>query len=590
MLSRAFGTGLAAIAALAASPVVANPADNHRTIAATPPMGWNPFNAFRLNYDESTVMAAAEALVQLGLKDDGYRYVNIDDGWWLRRDAGGITIRTNLYPSARLPDGTTSLKPFVDRLHAMGLKAGIYTDIGYNICSQRWEKATANLPEGNRGQREVGSLGHQLEDARAFSAWGFDLVKVDACGIADFGADLPEVMDGTYRPLGPIMLRERPGASDIARVEKLYADFAAALRKARPANPLLLSICAWGDADVNNWAGSYGQMSRTSSDINASWGAMLHNFDSAAVRPLFAGPGHWNDPDMLEVGNGDFDGNHLTEARAHMSLWAMIAAPLVLGFDLTRASPDILAVVRNRDVIAIDQDPAGNQGVIIAQQGDGQIIAKALATRGHKALAFVNRGDGRLHLSVPLADLNLSAQGVHLRDLWHGRQGTLRDGVVSVDLAPRETALLRIEARPIEAKVSVPADMPARIHVTEAGYLPPDRITRNQWVPARIGFLPSGTPITFAGRQETASIGVGAGAHLMVDLRGEFRRLSLAPEHVATDAYVIKVDGKAVPHGPLRNEALDLDLKGARQLELIAPAAKGEGASFIWHNLRFERQ
>jgi hypothetical protein len=250
-------------------------------------------------------MAAAQAMVRLGLRDDGYRYVNIDDGWWLQRGAKGIRIRTNLYPSARLPDGNTSLGP-CRRLHAMGLKAGIYTDIGYNTCSQRWEKTTANLPVGTLAEREVGSLDHQEADVRAFSRWGFDLVKVDACGIADFGADSPEVMSGTYRALGPIMLRDRPAASDTGKVESLYAGFAKAV-KARPDRPASsldlcmgrcrrqqLGTCLWSDvADKFR--------------ISTQHGRPCCTISTARPRSLFAGPGHWNDPDMLEVGNGEFD-------------------------------------------------------------------------------------------------------------------------------------------------------------------------------------------------------------------------------------------------------------------------------------------
>lgn len=242
--------GLAANAATLAVPAHAETGSTPaRIAAATPPMGWNPFNVFRLDYDESDVMAAAEALVRLGLADDGYRYVNIDDGWWLQRTAKGIRIRTNLYPSARLADGTTSLRPFVDRLHAMGLKAGIYTDIGYNSCSQRWEKTTPNLPVGTRAEREVGALGHEVHDARAFfTEWGFDLVKVDACGIADFGAQAPEVRDGTYRMLEPLIVRGKPGLSDTTAVERLYAHFAEAVRQAPTGRAPIISICAWGEA------------------------------------------------------------------------------------------------------------------------------------------------------------------------------------------------------------------------------------------------------------------------------------------------------------------------------------------------------
>ncbi|VXC34904.1 glycoside hydrolase family 27 protein [Sphingomonas sp. 8AM] len=253
--------------------------------APTPPMGWNPYNVFDLNYGEAEVMAQADLLVSSGLAQVGYDHVNVDDGWWLRREGDTIRVRTTIYPSAALPDGTTSLRPFVDRLHAMGLKAGIYTDIGLNTCSQRWRPQTPNLPEGTVRQREVGTFGHHAPDAvLLFAKWGFDFIKVDACGVADFTPDVPEVKDGTLRPFAPLIVREHPARSDATGLARQYASFVAAVRRAAPGRTPLVSICAWGQADVNDWAGRYAQMSRTSFDISPNWKAMLFNFDSAAPR------------------------------------------------------------------------------------------------------------------------------------------------------------------------------------------------------------------------------------------------------------------------------------------------------------------
>jgi hypothetical protein len=249
----------------------ANGPRHTRGSAATPPMGWNSWNAFRTEVDEAKVMGAAQALVGTGLAKLGYVYVNIDDGWWLKRRQSDQTvqIRTRIFPSAKIRNAKdTSFKPFVDQLHSMGLKAGLYTDIGRNACSQAFDLHSPNLPEGTVAEREVGLYGHVDGDIkRYFQDWGFDYIKVD--------------------------------------------------------------VRAWGKSVGNSW--------RTSGDIYPRWSRMLHSFDSVATRALYAHPGAWNDADMLFIGAGDFDENHLTEARSHFTLWAMSNSPLLIGYDLRMA-------------------------------------------------------------------------------------------------------------------------------------------------------------------------------------------------------------------------------------------------------------
>jgi hypothetical protein len=223
-------------------------------------------------------------------------------GWWLRRRADGrIEILTAMFPSAALPDSGTSFRPFVDRLHAMGLKAGIYTDIGRNACSQIWDPNSPNLPVGTQEEREVGTFGHQQADMQLLlGEWNFDFVKVDACGLADYVPGKRAVDSGQYRALGPYIVRGHAGQSDSAGVERLYADLKSAIAAARPTGDAVLSICTWGEAHVADWAKRYGNLWRTSPDIHPTWKSMLRNFDSAASRALYAGPGSWNDPDMLQ--------------------------------------------------------------------------------------------------------------------------------------------------------------------------------------------------------------------------------------------------------------------------------------------------
>lgn len=550
-------------------------------------MGWNPFNAFRLAYDESMVMRNAEALVRLGLAGKGYRYVNID-GWWLNRNADGIAIRTNLFPSAALKDGKTSFRPFVDRLHAMGLKAGIYTDIGRNNCSQHWDKDSPNLPEGTVAQREVGTMDHNRADAQMYFAdWGFDFIKVDACGVADYAPGTPDVQSRRYRAVPPMIVRDNAVLSSPEALEKLYADFAIATRDAAKSEPPVLAICAWGEADVNDWAGRHGQMWRTSGDIRPTWASMLRNFDSAAPRALFAAPGRWNDPDLLEIGNGDFDGDHLTEARAHMSLWAIIAAPLMLSYDLDKAPATIHEIAGNRAVIAINQDPAGNQGIILSSEGDREVIAKQLATRGAKALALINRGDATQRLSVDLTKLELVPAATRIVNVWTGQDVAPAGKMLVVTLAPRETLLLGLEGKPIDPLAIHPAEMPARISVAEHGFKPATRTVDKPWVPARVGFSPDGAPIMVDGKHDHRALGVAAGSKVHFALNGEFRTLNVSPmvEGALRADYRIYGDGRLLHRGPADGKPLVVSVADVRQLEFVAPHHTEAMQSFVWANV-----
>lgn len=415
--------------------------------APVPPMGWNPWNAFGTSVTEERIMAVADTLVKSGLAEAGYRYVNMDDGWWLKRRADGrILVRTTMFPSAVTADGNTSLKPFTDHLHAMGLKAGIYTDIGRNSCAQAWGGPDGpNHPEGSVAEREIGSLDHQAQDMKLiFGEWNFDYIKVDACGPADFQAEKPHVKDGTFRALGPWIVRGRPDAVNDARIEGLYASLDAAIAAVRPKRDYVFSICSWGEAGVQRWGYKRGNLWRTSEDISANWKSMLDNFDSAAAHPETVGPGHWNDPDMLEIGNGEFDAGHLTEARAHMSMWAILSAPLLLGSDVTKWPQSLIDVAGNREVIAIDQDPAGRPGAIISKTGDSEVVVKALAGGG-RAVALINRGSAPVTASVTLAQLGFSGP-VTVRDLWTHKDASPVYDAITVTLAAHETRLLRVSA------------------------------------------------------------------------------------------------------------------------------------------------
>jgi hypothetical protein len=243
---------------------------------------------------------------------------------------------------------------------------------------------------------------------------------------------------------------------------------------------------------------------------------MLHNFDSAAPRALFAGPGHWNDPDLLEIGNGAFDRNHLVEARAHLSLWAILAAPLMLSYDLTVSSPELLEIVKNPEVIGIDQDPAGNQGVILAKTEATEIIYKSLARRGSKAVALINRETRPVTLTLDLADLHLSHSApTRVRDVWEHQEETITGGTLQVELAPHQTALLQVEGTPQDRNTYFLDEMPSQVEVIESGSKQYSTPATADWVPAQVGFLPSGEPISVAGVRDTAGIGVAPGSRLI---------------------------------------------------------------------------
>jgi hypothetical protein len=554
-------------------------------------MGWNPWNAFRTEVTEAKILDIADKLVSSGLAQRGYRYVNVDDGWWLRRRADGrVEVRTSMFPSAAMPDGSTSLRPFVDRLHAAGLKAGLYTDIGRNACSQIWDANSPNLPVGTQAEREIGSHDFQAQDMRLmFEEWNVDFVKVDACGLADYVPAKASVKSGQYRPFGPYIVRGQPDRSDNDKVEQLYANLRQAIDAVRKGD-YVLSICSWGEARVADWAKQYGNSWRTSPDIRATWKSMLANFDSSASRPLYAGPGRWNDPDMLQVGNGEFDAQHLVQARAHMSMWAIINAPLILGTNLTKSPQGVIDVAGNPDVIAINQDAAGNQGVTVLRDGDTQVVVKSLAERGAKAVALINRGGSQVSISVPLARLNLDAEGdTVIHDVWSGSRRKLSGQRIVAILHPFETMLLVAKGRP-ELKTGVYlSEMPARINVAESGSLPAGQ----KWVPAQANAAPSGAPLNIGGKVYDNGLGVLVNSRLEVRLDKAFGRFRVTPGALDSAAeavsYRVYGDGKLLSEARIgRAGELDVDVTGVQTLELVAEAP-GAAFAVAWADARVER-
>ncbi|KQW48240.1 MULTISPECIES: NPCBM/NEW2 domain-containing protein [unclassified Roseateles] len=441
--------------------------------AATPPMGWSSWNAFRVDITEQKVLASAQVIVDSGLAAAGYRNINVDDGWWLKRRTsdGRLLVRTGLFPSADLGAGKdSSLRPFTDRIHAMGLKAGLYTDIGRNACSQAYDADSPNLPEGTHAEREVGLMGFVEQDVKLFfGEWNFDYLKVDGCGLSSYGRDRPHVASGQYREYTPTIVEGSINQSDIEGTKRLYAGLRQALHQVRPANDYMLSVCLWGTVNVRSWGQDYGTLWRSSRDIWKGFAQMVHNFDTVATREFYAGPGRWNDPDMLEIGNGDFDGNHLLEARTHLGLWAIVAAPLMIGTDLSKTSPAIIDLLKAPEVVAINQDPAGHQGVLAYADSDRQIVVKTLAD-GRKAVLLFNRTGANAKFTLTAEHLKMDATTpIALRDAWARADAGTFTGQREFELKPREALLFTATGKHMLPRGYFVSERPGSVYVARDG-------------------------------------------------------------------------------------------------------------------------
>lgn len=578
--------------------------------ARTPPMGWNSWNAFRTEVDEEKVMGAAAVLVDSGLAKLGYQHVNIDDGWWLKRrqSDGRLQIRTNIFPSAATGGAAgTSFKPFTSRLHAMGLKAGLYTDIGRNACSQAYDLHSPNLPQGTAAEREVGLDGHVEQDIHLyFREWGFDYIKIDACGLADFVPGSRLVKEQGYRAQAPLIDRSAISRTDIGAVRGRYEAVARALKAARPDGDYVLSICAWGMANVRTWGKDVGNLWRTSSDITPSWTSMLHNFDSAAKRALYAGPGHWNDPDILHIGHGDFDADHLVEARSHFTLWAMINAPLLVSYDLRNGPASLLGVLGNAELVSINQDGTGHQGVITYDSDDAQIIVKTLGSGQRKAVALFNRGAAPVPLVLLARHLKLADDApVVLRDLWTKKTITFT-GEQAFTLAPHETLVFEAAGKRQLGSGVYLSEIPGAINVAVDGTVRPEldptihrmidpwsgsrsagaRAQYAGWGGAQADATPYGQTLQIAGQAFDSGLGVLANSRLQVRNDGGHGVLqaTVGVDDSAASAdqsvrFYVYGDGKLLAESAAmrlgdQGQALTANVAGRKVIELVVRDAQ----------------
>lgn len=587
--------------------------------AALPPMGWNSWNAFNSDVDEEKVMASARLIVDKGLREAGYRYINIDDGWWLRRRQpdGRLVIRADKFPSAAGPNQQTSFRPLTDRLHAMGFKAGIYSDIGRNSCGQVYTPNFANQPEGTVAEREVGLYGHIDQDiALYFREWGFDYIKVDGCGIRGLGRDSDHVRKGDYRELTPLIDMNSLARTNIPAVRSLYDQVATALKRENPDGDYLFSLCLWGSSDVRSWGKQIGNVSRTSDDITAHWSRMLTNLDTSASRALYAHPHTWNDPDMLFVGSGEFDANHMTEARSHFAMWAMMNAPLLIGFDLRKANAEQLALLGNRAIIALNQDAGANQAVPAYLSNDVQIFVKSLAN-GDKAVAILNRTAAPVQPVLTADHLKLRGD-VSMTDLWTGAKSRF-SGETKLTLAPHQTLIYRVTGAHRLADGHYLSETPSDVNPAEDGIVTPegDPTIHHElspwggskgpgdfpqyagWGGAQADRTPFGRPLRLSGKVYDTGIGVLANSRLEVRNRGQARFSAMVGIDDSATArgrrvvFEVYGDGKLLTRSRAvaLNEApvaVEADVRGRKLIELIARADSAPEAALpvVWAEAR----
>jgi alpha-galactosidase len=362
-------------------------------LARTPPMGWNSWNKFGCDVSEQLIRSIADSIVSSGLKDAGYKYVVIDDCWQVARDKEG-----NIIPdSKRFPNGIKSLADYV---HSKGLKFGIYSDAGTGTCQNR-----------------PGGRGYEFQDARQYAAWGVDYLKYDWCNHSTQNS------------------------------EASYSIMRDALAKS--GRPIVFSLCEWGSTKPWLWAKDVGNLWRATDDITNKWSVSEKGGGLGVVQILdrldglesYAGPGHWNDPDMLEVGN---EGLTDTEARAHFSMWCILAAPLIAGNDIRSMTPEIRAILTNKDLIAIDQDPLGIQGRRVKKQGDLEVWSKQLSDGG-RAVALLNRTGTEQDMSVAWEEIGYPGSlEASIRDLWSGKATQNIRGKYSASVPSHGAVVLRI--------------------------------------------------------------------------------------------------------------------------------------------------
>ena len=354
-------------------------------LGKVPQMGWNSWNHFGCDISDDIIRQTADAFGTYGLDKFGYRYVNIDDCWASSRNSNGnVQADPNTFPK-----GIADLASYV---HSKGLLFGMYSDAGNKTCAGR-----------------PGSLGYETNDAQTYAGWGVDYLKYDNCN--NDGID-PKVRYPVMRD---------------------------ALNKT--GRPIFFSMCEWGVEFPATWAPLVGNSWRTTGDISDRWDSMITRADQNNLWAAYAGPGGWNDPDMLEVGNG---GMTTTEYETHFSLWCLMKAPLLIGADVRNMSADTLRILTNVEVIAVNQDPRGAQGRKVNTTGDYEVWSAPLSD-GAFAVILLNRGDTAVSMTAWWEDLPLDPNvTATVRDLWLHQDVGVVKGSVTAGVAGHGVVMYRI--------------------------------------------------------------------------------------------------------------------------------------------------
>ncbi|MGB9430978.1 MAG: alpha-galactosidase [Candidatus Acidiferrum sp.] len=376
----------------------ANAQIERNSLAQTPPMGWNSWNKFGCNVSEELIKSVADAIASNGMKEVGYRYVVIDDCWQVSRDENGFIVADPQH----FPSG---IKALADYVHSKGLKFGLYSDAGTKTCAGR-----------------PGSQGHEYQDALQYARWGVDYLKYDWCNTGTRNA------------------------------EEAYSTMSNALLAA--GRPIVFSMCEWGTAKPWLWGKGIGNLWRTTGDISDTWTSnkkwpdgsccqygMVDILDLQVDLAPYAGPGHWNDPDMLEVGNG---GMTIPEYRAHFSFWALLTAPLIAGNDVRSMTPEIKEILANAEVIGVNQDKLGREGQRVVKNGDLEVWAKTL-NDGSRAVILFNRGASESEVSVSWEQIGYPNHiSGKVRDLWAHKEVGSFTGSYSAKVGSHSVVMVKI--------------------------------------------------------------------------------------------------------------------------------------------------
>lgn len=405
------------MAGLALLAVLTAPASGKAQGGMTPPiMGWSSWNTYRVNISDSLIMKQADAMVSTGLKDAGYKYVNVDDGFFGHRDATGTMIAHQ----QRFPRG---LRPVADHIHSLGLKAGIYSDAGANTCGSRYDNDVNGFG--------AGLYGHERQDARLyFKEWGFDFIKIDYCG-AGYDLELDE--------------------------RKRYTQIVDAFKEEGCGN-VSVNICRW--TFPGTWAADIAKSWRISSDIRPRWSSVKNIIGLNLYLSAYCRGGHFNDMDMLEIGRG----LKPNEEEVHFGMWCMMASPLLIGCDLTTIPASSLALLKNPELVALNQDPLCLQAYVAAKQGEGYVLVKDVekAHSTTRAVALYNPSDTVVHFNVPLSQLELEGK-TKLRDVVARKDMKAVRDSITMTLPARSVRIMRAEGQ---------RRLEAQCYEAEQAYLP----------------------------------------------------------------------------------------------------------------------